>query len=276
MTVISYICRPGTHAEYFGRRLNVSHSALSPPADGALLSSKRESQISTLEQIPLPGCYGQVCHGSVDGSPKEVSETERSCLTKSSKRLETATTRCMCPDLDNSSFDGVEAKNRTSRAIPTSLKQFLESYMGPISIRASTLRQFKTLFADINLWLGPIMIQRWTATQSPIYEISAPNRGYGLAIVAQPSFCYLHRVSFTLLFMRGHNQNLGNLSVRWNLSFSRVVPNDANIMRFARTNNLHAIQDLIQSGHAAASDITPTGTTLLHVGFAILTVQARY
>ena len=217
--------------------------------------------------MPVSKHLDQVYPSCASGTPHESPDLKHACLMKTSKSLETVVIERLDRDHSDSGVVGVHLQTHASREISNSLKEFLESYMGPISIRASILRQWRTFFGDLTIWLGPIMVQRWTSSQDSFYEISDPSAGFGLAVMMQLPYFKFYKAAFTLLFMRGHKQNLRGVSVQWNLSFPHVVPKDASIMRFARTNDVEAIKYLFQTGQAAASDTTLTGTSLLHVSF---------
>lgn len=250
--------------------MNVSHPIRSPSTDENISSLQEKPTIPALTQRPVLGQIDQVCSGGVDKAPIEVLDSGHICFIRRSERSEIIMHERVDLESRGPGVDSVQAQIHTSSAISHSLKQFLKSYVEPMSIRASKLRQFRTIFGDLTVWLGPIMVQRWTSTQDPFYEISTPSDGFGLAVLLPFPYTRFHRAVFTLLFMRSPRLNLRGLSVRCNLSFPNVVPKDASIMRFARTNNLEAMRHLFQTRQAAASDTTPTGKSLLHVSFANL------
>lgn len=248
--------------------MNVSHPIRSPSTDENVPSLHEKPTIPALTQRPVLGQIDQVRSGDGDNASTEVFDSGHTCFIRRSERSEIIMHERVDLESRGSGVDRVQAQIHTFSGISRSLKQFLESYVEPMSIRASKLRQFRTIFGDLTVWLGPIMVQRWTSTQDPFYEISAPSDGFGLAVLLPFPYTRFHRAAFTLLFTRSRKLNLTSLSVRCNLSFPTVVPKDASIMRFARTNNLEAMRHLFQTGQAAASDTTPTGKCLLHVSFA--------
>lgn len=245
-------------------------------ADGSILTVQNEPKVEPLRQKPLSERLDQVCSGCADEDSYVIVDLEHASYMKTPESSEPVVGGRVDQQSSSPSFDRVHAQTHTSSAISDSLKQFLDSYMGPSSIRASTLRQFKTIFGGLTIWLGPIMFQRWTSTQNPFYEISAPRNGFGLAIMMQLPYFNSQKAAFKLFFMRNRNPILRGTSVQWNLSFPNVVPKDTSIMRFARTNNVEAIRNLFQTGQAAASDTTSMGTSLLHVSLAKFFDNALY
>ena len=57
----------------------------------------------------------------------------------------------------------------------------------------------------------------------------------------------------------------GTLSLHWNLSFPRVVPNDAEVFKFVRQGNVDGVRSIFAMGSGAPSDTASDGTGLLHV-----------
>jgi hypothetical protein len=145
------------------------------------------------------------------------------------------------------------------------LLQFLHSQAEPVAIRSCASRQWEAFSAKARLWLGPVVVQRWNIEhQKPIFQAMRPSEGYGIALVLASTF---GKVTFAICFVRKHQRLRGqSVSVQWNLSFAKQVRKDAKIIHLARTGDTSGMKWLFQKGRASPSDVTPDGTSLLHVG----------
>lgn len=149
------------------------------------------------------------------------------------------------------------------------LAQWLEAYVGPVSVRASKLHRHDIALGSWTLWLGPILNQRWNTSQEPCYEVSSSGQGYGITMTLRLPWCCRAKATL-MMFLMCRKQQRGGLSVQWNLSLSRVVPKDAKIMKCVQADDLQQTRALFQMGDAAPSDISPEGITLLHVSLDLL------
>jgi hypothetical protein len=144
------------------------------------------------------------------------------------------------------------------------LLQFLHSQAEPVAIRSHASRQWEAFSAKAHLWLGPVVAQRWNIEhQKSIFRAMRPNDGYGIALVLASTF---GKVTFAIYFVRKHQRLRGqSVSVQWSLSFSKQVRKDAKIVHLARIGDISGMKWLFQKGRASPSDVTPDGTSLLHV-----------
>ena len=54
--------------------------------------------------------------------------------------------------------------------------------------------------------------------------------------------------------------------MQWNLSFPRVVPFSAPVMKIAYSGDMVGMENLFMAGKASPTDVRPDGTSLLPVG----------
>lgn len=155
------------------------------------------------------------------------------------------------------------------------LLQLLHPQAEPVAIRSCASRQWEAFSAKAHLWLGPVVVQRWNVEhQKPIFQATRPGEGYGIALVLASTF---GKVTIAIYFLRKHQRLRGqSVSVQWNLSFARQVRKDAKIIHLARTGDISGMKWLFQKGRASPSDVTPDGTSLLHVGLPRCVIRLIY
>lgn len=144
-----------------------------------------------------------------------------------------------------------------------SFKYFLDNFYEPSSIKSIHSYLFEARFVSMALRFGPLIVKRFSQQQEEFYEVSS--KGYhGASIAIRLPFLFLARVNFSLFAMRQSYQCL-SFSLQWNVSFPKVVPNSAPIVRLARIGDIYAMEDLFKSRRASPSDSKSDGTGLLHV-----------
>lgn len=155
------------------------------------------------------------------------------------------------------------------------LLQLLHSQAEPVVIRSCASRRWEAFSAMAYLWLGPVVVQRWNIEhQKPIFQAMRSSEGYGIALVLASTF---GKVTVAICFLRKHQRLRGqSVSVQWNLSFARQVRKDAKIIHLARTGDISGMKRLFQKGRASPSDVTPDGTSLLHVGLPHCVIRLIY
>lgn len=152
---------------------------------------------------------------------------------------------------------------------------FLHPQAELVAVRSCASRQWEAFSAKAHLWLGPVVVQRWNIEyQKPIFQAMRPSEGYGIALVLASTF---GKVTIAICFLRKHQRLRGqSVSVQWNLSFARQVRKDAEIIHLARTGDISGMKWLFQKGRASPSDVTPDGTSLLHVGLPCCVIRLTY
>ena len=148
-----------------------------------------------------------------------------------------------------------------------SFNYFLENFYEPSSIKSNHSYLFETKFVSMALRFGPLIVKRFSQEQEEFHEVSS--KGYhGADIAIRLPFWFLARVNLSLFAMRQSHQCL-SLSLQWNVSFPKVVPNSAPIVRLARIGDICAMEDLFKSRRASLSDSKSEGTGLLHVNYLL-------
>jgi hypothetical protein len=140
-----------------------------------------------------------------------------------------------------------------------------ESHIQPISVRATRMCQQNTRYIKVTLWRGPLYVQRWRPSRQPAFGPLPQDQGYGAGISFTFASPYFTNATFTTSFLRQFNKSWMSTSVHWNLSLPAVVEKDSEIVEFASLGNLEAMLELFRSGRATPTDITPDGSSLLHV-----------
>ena len=148
----------------------------------------------------------------------------------------------------------------------TSLLQFLQSYTESVAIKINHAGLYHTKIASFALCFGPLIVKRFSQNLCEIYKVSS-DREYGLSLVVQLPWNYLGRIALVIFISIGPRRGQG-LSMQWNLSFPRVVPFSAPIMKMAYNGDIVGMENLFMAGKASPTDVRPDGTGLLHVGIS--------
>ena len=150
-----------------------------------------------------------------------------------------------------------------------SLTYSLENFHEPSSIKSNHSYLFEARCVSMALRFGPLIVQRFSQQQEEFFEV--PSAGYhGVSVAIRVPFHFLARVTLSLFVMRQSYQCL-SFSLRWNVSFPKVVPNSAPIVRLARIGDICAMENLFKSRRASLSDSKSDGTSLLHVSYLLVT-----
>ena len=157
------------------------------------------------------------------------------------------------------------AQARISTSWPQErLAKFLQSYAEPSSVQVKAIGGHTTRMMSLCYWFGPIVMKQWTQNGEEIFKVRPAGSAYGCGLTIRFPWYYLGRLDF-VLFGFNEASTARTLSLRWSLSFPRVVSFDAHVMSYARNGDLNAIKKLFHEGKATCTDITPDGTSLLHV-----------
>ena len=148
----------------------------------------------------------------------------------------------------------------------TSFLQSLRTYAELVAIKINHAGLYHTKIASFALCFGPLIVKRFSQNLCEIYKVSS-EREFGLSLVVQLPWNYLGRIALVIFISMGSRRCQG-LSVQWNLSFPRVVPFSAPIMKIAYNGDIVGMENLFMAGKAMPTDVRPDGTGLLHVGIS--------
>ena len=229
-----------------------------------------------LPTSPQTPSQRQAVHALIDQHPKTISYSPLTNLVTTNAENQgvicTQSTNPVKKDSESnygtSVAPGQYETNMKDQAIGSSADRssfmlFLENFLEPSSIKSIHFHLYEAKWVSLALQFGPLIVKRFSPQQKELYEIS-PGGYYGVNATISSPLYLLNRVSFSLFAIRQLYQCL-SFSLRWNISFSRVIPNSASIVKLTRAGDITAIEDLFKSGKASPSDVKPDGTTLLHV-----------
>ncbi|MCJ1251625.1 hypothetical protein MMC30_008860 [Trapelia coarctata] len=148
------------------------------------------------------------------------------------------------------------------------LAKFLRSYAEPSSVQTKVVGRYTTKMLSVFYWFGPIVMKRLTQNGEEIFKVGPAGSAYGCGLTIRFPWYHLGRLDL-VLFALNEVSTARSLSLRWSLSFPRIVPFDAQVMKHARNSDVNAIKELFQGGKATCSDMTQDGTSLLHVAASL-------
>ncbi len=169
---------------------------------------------------------------------------------------------------------------RKSSVMPQPLSQsadcttsmaLLENFMEPSSVKSRYSYHYEAKCASLALHFGPLFVKRLSKQQEETYEVSS-NGYWGFNVAVRLPLNFMSRIVFTLYAMK-HPQQCLSFSLRWNVSFPRIVPNSAPIWRLTRNGDITTMEDLFKTGKASLHDMYSDGTNLLHVSFSVLDIS---
>ena len=144
------------------------------------------------------------------------------------------------------------------------LSYLVEACQGFFSVKVATIRHFTTSLGSLTVWFGPAMNQRWVQKGVHYRKALSPICGVGFGVAIQlPWYCW-SRGRVALVILRQPRQ-VCLLSMQCNISFPRVIPRDAAVIKLTQSHDTQAIKELFTSGCASPGDVTPDGISLLHV-----------
>ena len=113
-------------------------------------------------------------------------------------------------------------------------------------------------------WLGPVIFKRWTECGEELFDLRPEQAAFGLRLTVRPSNLYLRTLSLEV-FMQREIHRLEKWSIRWSLSFPKIIPKDSLVLRLASEGDVKGVKEMFEAGRAGCTDSTPNGTSLLHV-----------
>lgn len=153
------------------------------------------------------------------------------------------------------------------------LMHVLHSQMELVSVRSAHLHSRKVFSVKTQFWHGPTLVKRWSVEQNqPRSQVMSSSLGYGAAVRILTAF---GQITLSLyFFQKAHCFSNQSASIRCNLSFARVIKNDAAIFRLAQAGDILGMKSLFQNGKASPTDVTTCGITPLHVSIHLSVVNS--
>ena len=143
----------------------------------------------------------------------------------------------------------------------------MEDYIELISIRSDRTYFYQAMNTFIAFECGSLAKRRISKDQDETVNLQTRD-AYGFGIIIQfPWYCF-GRIVFSI-FATKRSQLCHSYSLQYNLELPRVVPVSASIMKMARSGDIVGMEALFGAGEASPADVTPYGTSLLHVGHSI-------
>ena len=140
----------------------------------------------------------------------------------------------------------------------------VEVHQGFVSVKVATIRHFTKSMGSLTFWFGPAMNQRWVQEGTHYHKALSPVYGHGFCVAVQLPWYYWSRGTVTFVIFRRPRQ-FHHLSVQCNISFPRVIPRDAAVIRLTQVHDVHAVKEMFKAGDASPCDVTLDGISLLHV-----------
>ena len=124
----------------------------------------------------------------------------------------------------------------------------------------------------LNLHIGQVWVHVTTRTKkkaqpAQAYKIQQQpySRKYNFTISFQPSQYLLIKKGFALLYKMKQDHRSTYPAICPSIAFFNVVPNDADVIRYAESNHLDGLKRLFTQRRASPHDRTPNGTSILQV-----------
>ena len=144
------------------------------------------------------------------------------------------------------------------------LTKFLQSYSEPFGIQSQKMWNYDASLGSLCCWLGPMIFKRWTERNEELFGPRPEQSAYGLRLTVRSSNLYLRTLCLEVC-VQTEIHRLEKWSIRWSLSFPKIIPKDSFAIRLASVGDVKSIKELFEAGRAGCTDTTPNGTSLLHV-----------
>lgn len=134
-------------------------------------------------------------------------------------------------------------------------------------LRARSWSHYQICVGSLALWSGRLVIRPCVEDRdspSPFGQPYRSGREWGCGAVFRIYGCgFYPSIVIMAVFKKCRNPQ-GTFSLHWNLSFPRVVPNNADVFKFVRQGNVDGVRSIFAMGSGAPSDTVSDGTGLLH------------
>lgn len=111
---------------------------------------------------------------------------------------------------------------------------------------------------------GPAHMKKWTEKGEELFGVIAGWSAYGIKVTIRLPMIYSRTLSLAAYAQR-ESRRQESLSIRFFMSFPSIVPEEAPIMRASKAGDVESMMAMFEARTAAYTDITRTGTCLLHV-----------
>jgi len=137
--------------------------------------------------------------------------------------------------------------------------------IGRVIFRAGSWCHYQTYLGSITRWSGSLVAGPKGGDWDSPKPLDRLRRGGGHGIVIRPLGCSRYSRNAIMILFKMYRVSQGSLSFQWSISFTSVLPKNADIFRLVRQGNIHGVKSIFSAGKGAPSDTTADGTGLLHV-----------
>lgn len=121
-----------------------------------------------------------------------------------------------------------------------------------------------------SLWAGPVVPSREHVELSRFTTFSQRTAGYGVAVAGSWDLICPFRIEIALSILSRWVGSSVTLSLHWTASCPRIVPWSTSIFDFAARGDIQALQTAFEKRISSPFDVSPNGSTLLHVNSCII------
>ena len=199
-------------------------------------------------------------HTAGCGNPMSSKKTcQRQCLS-----VAIATNASLPPTTGDLTASTEIAVPKEREPADSRLAQFLRSYSEPFGIQSQKMWNYDASLASLCCWLGPVIFKKWTERGEELFDLRPEQAAYGLRLTVRSANLYLRTLNLEV-FVQREIHRLEKWSIRWSLSFPKIIPKDSLVIRLASVDDVKGVKEMFEAGKAGCTDTTSNGTSLLHV-----------
>lgn len=233
------------------------------------LELKPASYVQEYHSPAEPSRIPDLLHGCENSTDRYTSGSGNlTSLEKSCRRqcpsLPIATNASIPPSTGNLASSTEIAVHKENELANGRLAQFLRSYSEPFGIQSRKMWNYDASLGSLCCWLGPIIFKRWTERGEELFGLRPEQAAYGLRLTVHSSNLYLRALNLEV-FVQREIHRIEKWSIRWSLSFPKIVPKDSLVIRLASEGDVKGLKEMFETGRAGCTDTTQNGTSLLHV-----------
>ena len=167
-----------------------------------------------------------------------------------------------------------EVNQNSTEGSPEPARQIsMDLFSTQYCIRSWLVFRSKFPFPNFILRVGSLYTTHFDGADTISSSVSHRRIGFGSDISSIIPKTFGQRMSLGVFVVYASVQYRMRLAMFWNIEFSRVVPQQAEIFRHVREGSIDSVQHLLKFGQASARDVTRYGITLLHTASATTNID---
>lgn len=133
-----------------------------------------------------------------------------------------------------------------------------------LNIRSQGIRTYHVWPGHLGWTFGPSIMKNQRVDQ----DNSQPQircSGIGFKLTVRLLKFYMQTVMLQISYQR----HLGACSLHYSIALANVVPRNSHVMDIVRMGDPESLGKLFETGRASYNDVTPNGTSILHVSLSL-------